>query len=212
VPGRHEHQPTAWCGHAEVLVRRKPCAAAGMARPTAVSSCRERERRSSDRSSPTAMNTRLIVFFLFTGSPDDVSALSSQATRARIPPVIPDGQMDDSRSRRGSRRRSATSLRFSVIPFPPGSWAPYGRLTGPQDRSPTGLPRPARKSQHRGGRPLYAEDGGALPGLVGLPPGDCRSTATVPALRFQHPIVRGFESRGINEGSKRFARPLFPHL
>ena len=57
------------------------------------------------------------------------------------------------------------ALCFSVIRFPPGSWAflTVG-LPDVTARTPSGLPRSARTSYDRGGSPLYPEDGGAHPG------------------------------------------------
>jgi hypothetical protein len=68
-------------------------------------------------------------------------------------------------------------------------------------RTPTGLPRSARTSCDRGGRPLYPEDGGALPGLRDvlsrrLPLDGGQSFDPAPASHRQ-----GSASRGINEGS-----------
>jgi hypothetical protein len=57
------------------------------------------------------------------------------------------------------------AFRFSVIRFPPGSWAFLAvGLPDVIARTPTGLPRSARTSYDRGGSPLYPEDGGAHPG------------------------------------------------
>jgi hypothetical protein len=58
---------------------------------------------------------------------------------------------------------------------------PHGRLTGPhRRRTPTGLPRSARTSCDRGGRPLYPGDNGAHPDRGDFQPGACRSTAASP--------------------------------
>ena len=77
-----------------------------------------------------------------------------------------------------SRRVSATGIRFSVIRFPPGSWAlltvglpntPKGRA-----RTLTGLPRSTRTSHDRVGCSLYPEDNGARPGQSASLTGVCR--------------------------------------
>jgi hypothetical protein len=60
---------------------------------------------------------------------------------------------------------------------------PHGRLTEPSARTPTGLPRSARTSCDRGGRPLYPKDGGAHPDRSWLPAGACRFAAASPCTR-----------------------------
>ena len=64
------------------------------------------------------------VIFLLTGSPDRVSALSRPGTRPRYPagyPKRPPG--GGGHHVPVSRCLSAAGIRFSVIRFPPGSWA-----------------------------------------------------------------------------------------
>ena len=62
------------------------------------------------------------------------------------------------------------AFRFSVIRYPPRSWALLTvGLPATKARTPTGLPRSARTSYDRGGCPLYPEDGGAHPGLGDVP-------------------------------------------
>ena len=146
----------------------------------------------------------VIVVFLFTGSPDRVSALSGPATRAGIRPVIrghrPEGP--DIRSRfPAAFRPPAFASRSSDSRRGVGS---SSRSTyRPSGRTSTGLPRSARMSSDRGGCPLYPGDDGAHPGREPCPAGVCRiSAATSLAPRFQHSIRRGSTSRGINEGSR----------
>jgi hypothetical protein len=87
------------------------------------------------------------------------------------------------------------AFRFSVIRFPPGSWAPLtvGLPDTPKRRArtPTGLPRSARMSYDRGGCPLYPEDGGAPPGQGASLTGACRFPAASPCTPLRRPIVRG---------------------
>ena len=64
------------------------------------------------------------VIFLSTGSPDRVSALSRPGTRPDIRPVIRDDRLEETAiAVPVSRRLSAAGIRFSVIRFPPRSWA-----------------------------------------------------------------------------------------
>ena len=95
------------------------------------------------------------VIFLFTGSPDRVSTLSSPGTRPGIRPVIRDRQLEG----------PAITSRFPAAFRPPafasrsshsrqGIGSPHGRPTGPKGRTQTGLPRSARTSCDRGGCPL----------------------------------------------------------
>ncbi len=77
-------------------------------------------------------------------------------------------------------------------------------------RTPTGLPRSARTSCDRGGRPLYPEDGGALPGLRDvlsrrLPHHSGPSLHPAPT---SHRAGLCFTRH--QRGFKRFARPVFP--
>jgi hypothetical protein len=77
-------------------------------------------------------------------------------------------------------------------------------------RTPTGLPRSARTSCDRGGRPLYPEDGGALPGLRDVPSRRLPHHSG-PSL---HPAATSHRA-GLcftrhQRGFTRFARPVFP--
>ncbi len=105
---------------------------------------------------------------------------------------------------------SATGIRFSVILFPPGSWALLTvGLPDPSGRTPTGFPRSARTSCDRGGRPLYPGDDGAHPDRGDSRPAPAASQRPVPAPR-QHPIRRGSRLTRHQRGFKQFARPVFP--
>jgi hypothetical protein len=74
--------------------------------------------------SSLSFGSGVIAVFLFTGSPDRVSALPGRATKARIRPVIRGHQPEGAGQPVAvSCRLSATGVRFSVIRFPPGSSA-----------------------------------------------------------------------------------------
>ena len=96
--------------------------------------------------------------------------------------------------------------RLSLLghPIPAGELAPLA--VGLPD-PPEGAPDPDRVtafrtvSCDRGGCPLYPEDGGAPYGQVVSLTGACRSSAASPCTPLQHPTLRGFASRGIDEGS-----------
>ena len=90
-------------------------------------------------------------------------------------------------------------------PVPAGELGPpHGRLTEPQVRTPTGLPRSARTSSDRGGRPLYPGDGGAHPDRRRLPAGACRFAAASPCTPPHFPST-GFS---LNEASTRVQASL----
>jgi hypothetical protein len=156
------------------------------------------------------------VIFLLTGSPDRVGTLSRPGTRPGIRPVIQNDRLEE----------AAIASRFPVA-FPLPAFASRSscsrRGVGPSLRSAyrdtpkgartsTGLPRSARMSCDRDGCPLYPEDGGAPPGQVVSLTGACRSTAASPYTPLQHPITRGFASRGINGGSSNSPVRSSPRL
>jgi hypothetical protein len=152
------------------------------------------------------------VIFLFTGSPDRVSALSRPGTRPGIRPVIRSDRLEE----------AAIVSRFPVA-FPLPAFASRSscsrRGVGPPLRSayrrrhaartPTGLPRSTRMSCDRGGCPLYPEDGGAPPGQVVSLTGACRSAAASPYTPPQLPIDGGSLTRH-QRGFTQFTRPIFP--
>ena len=151
------------------------------------------------------------VIFLLTGSPDRVSALSGRATRARIRPVIHDDQLEELACSRGFP--SPFGHRHSLLghPVPAEGVGPSSRSAyRPDGRTPTGLPRSARTSYDRGGRPLYPEDGGAHPGPGGLP------SRRLPLTSGQslHPAPTSHRARlrltRHQRGFKQFTRPVFP--
>ena len=76
-------------------------------------------------------------------------------------------------------------------------------------RTPTGLPRSARTSCDRGGRPLYPEDGGAHPDRGACSAGACRSAAASPCTP-PEPPTGGDRFTRHQRGFTRFARPVFP--
>jgi hypothetical protein len=117
------------------------------------------------------------------GSPDRVSPLSRPGNGPGIRPVIHHGSAGGLIARDGFL--SPFGHRHSLLghPIPAGELGPpHGRLTG-QTPDPDGLPRSARASCDRGGRPLYPEDGGAHSGRSWLPAGACRFTAASPCTR-----------------------------
>ena len=84
---------------------------------------------------------------------------------------------------------SAAGIRFSVIRFPPGSWAFLAvGLPDTIVRTPSGLPRSTRTSYDRGGCLLYPEDGDAHPAGPSSPTGACRFPAASPYTPLQQPI------------------------
>jgi hypothetical protein len=95
-------------------------------------------------------------------------------------------------------------------PIPAGELGPpHGRLTEPQVRTPTGLPRSARTSSDRGGRPL-------TPGTMVLTPTEA-TTGRAPAAS-QRPVPaprrtshrQGSRLTRHQRGFTQFARPVFP--
>jgi len=107
---------------------------------------------------------------------------------------------------------SATGIRFSVIRYPPGSWAllTVGLPNTPRRaRTPTGLPRSAHTSCDREGRPLNPGDNGAHPDRGDFRPGVRRFAAASPCTPPHIPPTR-FSHNEANEGSRKFARPVFP--
>ena len=89
-----------------------------------------------------------------------------RAPRPGIRPVIHDDRLEGTISCRGFP--SPFGHRHSLLGHPvpaEGLGPPHGRLTGPDVRTSTGLPRSARTSCDRGGCPLYPGDDGAHPGL-----------------------------------------------
>ena len=76
-------------------------------------------------------------------------------------------------------------------------------------RTSTGLPRSARTSCDRGGRPLYPEDGGAHPDRGACSAGACRSAAASPCTP-PEPPTGGDRFTRHQRGFTRFARPVFP--
>ena len=118
---------------------------------------------------------------------------TSARFRARASSPV-SGRLYGAASWRGWRSCPGFPLRFrrrhSLLghPIPAGGLGlPDGRLTGPKAGPRTGLPRSARTSYERGGRPLYPEDGGAHPGQVVSLPGACRSAAASPSARSSIP-------------------------
>jgi hypothetical protein len=112
-----------------------------------------------------------------------------------------------------SRRLSATGIRFSVILFPPGSWA---LLT-------VGLPDQG-SGPRRGYRVPHARAAigvGALcaPGTTVLfpdrghfPAGACRFAAASPCTPPYFPSTEISLNEASTKGSHVFARPIFPRL
>ena len=107
---------------------------------------------------------------------------------------------------------SATGIRFSVIRYPPGSWAllTVGLPNTPRRaRTPTGLPRSARTSSDRGGRPLTPGTTVLTPDRGDYRPGVCRFAAASPCHPPHIPST-GCSLTRHQRGFTRFARPVFP--
>ena len=162
-------------------------------RRTFSSACRQSIWRQSSDTSSGPLTATLVAasslssgsgitdFFLFTDSPDRVSPLSRPGTLARYPAGYPP------RSAGGLINRDGFPLPFghrhSLLghPVPAGELgSPRGRLTEPQVRTPTGLPRSARTSCDQGGRPLDPGDNGAHPDRGDYRPGARRFAAASP--------------------------------
>jgi len=151
------------------------------------------------------------IVFLFTGSPDRVSALSRPATRAGIRPVIHRDQLEDWHPAMVSRRLSATGIRFSAILRPPRN--PALLAVGLPDH--WSGPRRDYRVPH-----IRAATGvGALcaPGTTVLTPNRSHFPAGVrrfaAASPFPSPTVppaRMLLNEASTKGSRMFARPVFP--
>jgi hypothetical protein len=155
-----------------------------------------------------------LVIFFSTGSPDRVSALSSPGTRPGIRPVIrkqPPG--GGGHPVLVSRRLSATGIRFSVIRFPPRSWAllTVGLPSAPKHaRTSTGvtafrtrelrpgwvpsIPR-GRRCSPRSGRTLQPAPAASQRPVLTSPP---------PTTHRRGPFTRH------QRRFKQFTRPVFP--
>jgi hypothetical protein len=112
-----------------------------------------------------SVGSGVIVIFAFWAHLTASARSRAPGTRPGIRPVIRDDQLEDWPCSRSFPSPFGTRIRFSVILFPPGSWALLTVGLPDQGRTRAGLPRSARTSCDRGGCPLYPEDGGALPGL-----------------------------------------------
>ncbi len=149
------------------------------------------------------------VIFLFTGSPDRVSTLSSPGTRPGIRPVI-QGRPAGGASHHVpvSCRLSAAGIRFSVIRFPPrdrlSSRSAHRPTSG---RTQTGLPRSARTSCDRGGCPLYPEDDGAHPAGSPPRPAPAASQRQVPSTP---PTTSHRREAPLHEASNRGSHHVHP--
>ena len=96
-------------------------------------------------------------------------------------------------------------------PIPAGGLGlPHGRLTGPETRTLTGLPRSTRTSCDRDGCLLYPEDGDAHPTDLHSPAGACRFPAASPYTPLLHPTWRGRLFTRHQRRFTRFTRPVFP--
>jgi hypothetical protein len=101
-----------------------------------------------------------------------------------------------------SRCLSATGIRFSVILFPPGSWALLtvglpAKTAGPR----RGYRVPHARAMSGVGALYTPRTAVLIPDRADCPAGACRSTAASPSTPLRHPTLRGSASRGINEGS-----------
>ena len=161
-------------------------------------------RRPGVVASSLSFGSGVIVVFLFTGSPDRVSALSGRATKARIRPVIRGHQPEGAGQPVAvSCRLSATGVRFSVIRFPPGvapsSRSAYRRQDGPD---PDGVTAFRTHEQRPGWVPSIPRGQRCSP-RPSRPdrPASAASQRPVPVPRSGIPPGEASASRGINEGS-----------
>ena len=106
-------------------------------------------------------------------------------------PVIHDHQLEGWSIGRGFPLPFGRRHSLLGHPIPAGELGPpHGRLTGPQGRTPTGLPRSAHTSYDRVGCPLYPGDDGAHPGPVALTGRRLpRSQRPVPVSRSSVPSI-----------------------
>jgi len=112
-----------------------------------------------------------------------------------------------------SRCLSATGIRLSVIRYPPRSSALLTvglPSTTQRARTSTGLPRSARTSCDRGGRPLCPGDDGAHPGPGPLPGRRLPHRNGKSLLPANHPTGEDSHNEASTKGSRVFARPIFP--
>jgi hypothetical protein len=147
----------------------------------------------------------IIAVFLFTDSPDHVSALSRPGTRPGIRPVIHDDQL------KALARLSWFPAAFRLPAL--ASWSSCSRRgIGLSSRSAypplergrtwTGFPCFTRTSCDRGGSPLYSGDNGAHPGPESL-------TGQRPPRSQRHPCGALLDEAS-TKGSNDFSRPIFP--
>jgi hypothetical protein len=124
-----------------------------------------------------------LAIFLSTGSPDRVSALLRPGTRPGYPAGYPRRPPGGGRHRVPvSRRVSAAGIRFSVILFPPGSWAPLA--VGLPDETcrpdPDGVTAFRTHELRPGWVPPLPRGRRCSPGHVVSLTGACRSSAASP--------------------------------
>ena len=153
------------------------------------------------------------IVFLFTGSPDRVSALSGRATRARIRPVIRDDPLEG----RAIVSRFPAAFRLPAFASRSSHSRRGVQLSSRSAYRPTAGPRRGYRVPHA----RVATGLGALctPGTTVLIPAGARpqpasaafSTAS-PCTPPQQPIMRGSASRGINESSSNSPVRSSPRL
>jgi hypothetical protein len=141
---------------------------------------------------------------LFTRPPDRVSALSRPGTRPGTRPVIRDGHLEEAATHPGF------PLPFGCRHLPLGHPIPAEELSPPCSR-PTGRanthPDPGGVTVFRppelrpGWVPPLPRGRWCSPGQVVSLTGTRRFTAASPCTPLQRPTLRGFASRGINQGS-----------
>ena len=122
-----------------------------------------------------------------------------------------DRRLEDRHHGRGfplpfGRRHWASRSSCSRRGVGPSSRSAYRSTTGPR----TGLPRSARTSCDRVGRPRCPGDSGAHPDRGHFPAGACRFPATSPFPPPTVPPARMLLNEASTKGSHVFARPVFP--
>ncbi len=165
----------------------------------------------ADMASNLSSGSGASIIFLLTGSPDRVSTLSGRTTRVRIRPVIRNDRLEEAAN--VSRFPAAFRLpafRFSVILFPPRSWALLA--VGLPDLGPDldGVTAFRTHELRPGWVPSLPRGRRCSPGQVVSLTGACRSTAASPSIPATSNPSTGPPLQGINEGSSNSPVRPFP--
>ena len=111
-----------------------------------------------------------------------------------------------------SRRVSATGIRFSVILFPPGSWALLTVGLPDPSPDPDRVPVFRTRELQPGWVPSLPRGRRCSPGQVVSLTVACRSSAASPSIPATNNPSTRVPSRGINEGSRNSPVRLSPRL